>query len=634
MPPARFHFRLRKGRAVALQKFRDKQKMIYWIVAIVVIPSFCLFGFTDIVAYNPAKAPVGKAFGKEYNQQEFDNFFIRLRAIHLGQPVFFTFNDYSPAFGQTQQEAERIGAFFCMALRDEALRSGIVVTDDEVGTFIRLQMNYTGNNAAELQKKVESMVGSVIRLSSVWEYKLAVREWLTLRKYLQVLDDTAVVPLPLADLTFAQEKTQLSFRKLVIPAMKYLEAADKELGALKPAELQERAQKFLSANQSKQNRDRYPFLWIEPKWSFEYIMAPLVVPALEPKITDEVLKAHYEKRKSTVYRAADGKEKPFEEVKQDVETDYRNTYRREEAQKTLFRDFGNFITKLAKESAAASDTETSTFSSAALKVEQIAADQTLAARGLKAGVSGDKPATASEIAKLAPFVDSGMALALQDLDRKLRAKEDKKEDYDRLLSEYKQLFRGSSFQEREYPIAGGDNLFRIRITEYIPGEARKLTAADGKVDEDLLKDIRKVLAQELAMNMAQEKAVAAMSQLDKPDFEGIAITDEKKSYLALSRDSAEGELCNAIVGQPLTPKPSPREGGYVVVKLTGRESAQPTAPEQAQQITTLNYEWRGRSEYASLQAFDPKIKIGRRLGALLLTSYQKGELSLPQFGGE
>ncbi len=610
---------------MALQKFRDRQKLIYWIVAIVVIPSFCLFGFTDIVAYNPGKAVIGEAFGKKYSQQEFNDFFVRLRGVHLGQPVYFTFDGYSPAFGGSQAESERIAAFFSMVLRDEAHRRNIAVTDEEVGTFIRLQMNYTGTDAKELQKKVESLIGNVIRVGSVWEYKLAVREWLTVRKLLQALDDTAVVPLPMADLTFAQEKTQVAFRKLVIPAQKYLEAADKELGALKPAELQERAQKFLNANQTAQNRDRYPFLWTEPKWVFEYVKVPLVVPALEPKITDEVLKKHYEKRKSS-YKTADGKEKPFEEVKQDVENDYRNTYRKEEAEKTLFRELNGLITKLAKQNLGEADVEAASI----LTLAQIQADQALAARGLKAGVSGDKPQTTGEITKNELFKESGIEFALMDIDRQLRAKEGKKEDFDRALTEYKQIFRGFTLQGRELPISGSDALYRLRLVDYVPGVARQLAAADGKVEGDLLKDIRKELAQELAMNMAQEKAIAAMAQMDKPDFEGIAITDEKKGYLQISQRGSEAELRNAAVGQPLKPQPSARMAGYEVLKVTGRETAQLTTQDQAQQITALNYEWRGNSEYASLQAFDPKIKIGRRLGTLLLTSYQRGEIQYHQ----
>ena len=57
---------------MALQQFRDKQKLIYWIISPIVILSFVLLGFTGVFEQGGAgSAPVGRYFGKRCSYNDF-----------------------------------------------------------------------------------------------------------------------------------------------------------------------------------------------------------------------------------------------------------------------------------------------------------------------------------------------------------------------------------------------------------------------------------------------------------------------------------------------------------------------------------------------------------------------------------
>lgn len=598
-----------KGHAVPLQKFRDKQKLIYWVVAIIVIPSFILLGFIEYLRGGPGKEVIGRMGNTKYTWQEFMDFRARLRAVNGGRPIFFTISGYQPAFN------EQLGEFFAMIFRDEAANYGIDVSDEEIGTFIRMQFGYAGGDGAELQRMVERAVGSTIRLNSVYEYKMAVREWLCIKKFLEALDNTVLIPQTLAELSYGQEHTTYRYRKLFIPADQYLEEAKKELGALDKEDILARAKSFVDTHQTDTQRDAYPFLWGAPKWRFDYIIVPLVVPELEPQADDAKLRAHYEANKAR-FAAEDGSERAYELVASEVAEDYRKSVREGNARATIGDEFDRFLTRQIK-SAGGTDPNFE------ITLEMIGADSRLSGRGLRAGVSGEQALTQEELLKNPLLENSGIAYFLAGLDYRLRNMTPEKAAEE--LKTFTRSFRGMRMGNREQPISGRDSLMRVRVLEYVPGGKLALVDADGNVNQPLLDAVKEQLAGQLALSKARLKTAEASLVIDGEEFEGNKIAEEVSDYFGLSGNALK--LRAAAVGQIIEPHQTMRPQGYEIIKLVGREFPEIAQADTAKQIKALRYQWQGNSAYTPELFLSPVIKLGQRQISFINSALQSGRIS-------
>lgn len=600
--------RLWKGYAVPLQKFRDKQKLIYWVVAIIVIPSFILLGFIEYLRGGPGNEVIGRLGDTKYTWQEFMSFRARLRAVNQGRPIFFTISGYTPVI------SEQIGEFYAMVFRDEATHYGIAVSDEEIGTFIRLQFGYAGSDGAELQRMVERAIGSTIRLDNVYEYKLAVREWLSIKKFLEALDNTCLIPQTLAELSYQQEHTSYRYRKLFIPADRYLEEAKQELEALNPDDILARAKSFIENHQTESQRDAYPFLWGAPRWRFEYIIAPLVVPELEPQADDAKLRAHYEANKAR-FNAEDGSERAYELVTTEVAEDYRKTVRESNARATIGDEFDRFLTRQIK-SAGGTDPNF------AITLEMINADSRLSGRGLRANTSGEQAQTQEELLKNPLLENSGITYFLAGLDYRLRSMTPEKAAEE--LKTYTRSFRGMRLGNREQPISGRDSLLRVRVLEYIPGEKLALVDAENALNETMLAAIKEQLAGQLALSKARLKTAEASLVLDDAEFDGIKITEEVSDYFGLSGNALK--LRAAAVGQILEPHQTMRPQGYEIIKLVGRDFPTVAPTDTAKQISALRSQWQGNSSYTPELYLSPVIKFGQRQISFINSAHQSGRI--------
>ncbi len=602
-----------------LQKFRDKQKIIYWLVAIVVIPSFVLLGFAQILAGKGTGPVIGEIAGEKYNYSEYAEYRNRLFQVNFQRQVYYI-NDmetYRPAF------SEEFSYFISMALTKYAEQYGIEVTDQEISTFIRTQLNYKGNDAKEFSKLVEKAVGTMIRLDSVYEYKKAVQEWLMLKKFLQVLDNTCLVPESFGALKYEQDNSSYKLRTLFVPATKFTQAAQKEIDALGEGELVARAEAYISKNQIDNNRFALPFLWSKPTWKFEYIMVPFAVPGLEPQINDEKLKEFYENNKLTKYADKDGKAKEFAEVRDQVTIDYRNDYRNKTAERTIKGEFSRFLNRMARDSKI--DPEKG------ITVEQINSDPRLVSRGLKAGDSGEGELDVDVIMQNPVFANSIMLkMFFSRLEVELlraQAQKDQKK-YDEILNNYKKFFSGISVgynaDAAKQPIQGKDGLFNIRLVSYTPAKPLTLKGKDGKPDKELLGKIKSELVDELALSKAKTLATEAMAKIREEKVDGLEVKETTMGYYdAIGRYAG---ITAAAVGQVLEPAVDKRATGYEVVMLVDRTAKKADAKQIDSFAKSLAFGMRGNSVYSPEMMSMPIIKIGHRLNSFYVDKMVSGDL--------
>lgn len=605
---------------MALQKFRDKQKLITWIATLLVVPAFILMGFIGLFTANSQSPVVGSIEGTDYNYRELLDFNVGLSQVNFGQPVSFEINN--------QKIPQEAGGFFALVLRDEAVLNGVAVSELEINSYIDTYVRLRFGAEKFTKKELAKMLKSSSIDMEVFEFKEAVKNWLLIKKFLGIIDNSMLAPSLLAELAAGQEKSQYTYKQLEYFASDFLEEATKALNDLPPEQLQARAQKFIENNQKEELKDGSPFLWTDAKWTLDYIFVPYVVAGLEPKITPEKLKTYYDSNKNK-YANEKGEDKPFEEVRSAVENDYREYYRQQTALQTLDNEYRRFINRNLQNLKSGDEIKLVT-------VEDIKTDPRLISRGLKAERVSSEPLTEAEIAALPVFKGTMVSFMLTTADRQLRAAEhavslaadsqQKKEELKRLQDNYFRSFRGFSFPgaSKESPLKSNDGLIKVRIAQYIPGEKRTLLKVDGSIDEDLLSSIKSVLARDDSLILAEEKAKAATALFAAGATipEGEKEPVEKKTMYydlvnARSQMNPREKLRSAAIGEVVGPLPAVSAPGYEVLQLVARtqiEDKGTKLPQSlAQQLTSMELSMRGNSIYTPSNLMTPRIKMGRRL---------------------
>ncbi len=594
---------------MALQKFRDRQKVIYWIVALIVIPSFMIFGYSQVFDFNPDNSSIGKIDGREYTRQEFSDFYQRIQGVNFGQPIYFTLT------GQTSAFSESSSMFLALALRDNAIKHGLIVTDEELATYIKAQFNYDGNNEKELEKLILNMLKQRTNMKSVFEYKVGVKDWLLIKKFLNLLDNSIFVPSALAELDNSMRETSYSYGRLEVKLADFIEKAISEIDSLSESDLNTKAKEFITNFQRPEYRRLYPFLWTEPQWEFEYIAVPLVVDSLEPEVTDKELSAFYNDN-SNRYVDQEGKQQELADVKEQVKNDYIAGYRAQTAINSLGSEYDNFLQRLVLKGNS-SDTVLQK-----VTLADISSDSHLANRGVTTGTTGDTPLTAFEIADNPVFTGSGIQRMLARLDYQFQEAEkvDKangnNDATNKLFDDYSRIFHGFVLGDKEIPFSSSDKIItKIRLVKYIPGKTRKLGGSD---NEDLLASIKESLIEKNADTMAEEAANAAIAELkeNKRTIDGRDVTVEETSF-----DSITGKLKplrTTTIGETLGPIVN--NDGYNVYILYGKESSKKPV-DQTGRVTAENVSTflRGNSIYSPEFPMTPIIKIGARLASFIST---------------
>ena len=419
------------------------------------------------------------------------------------------------------------------------------------------------------------------------------------------------------------QKTTITYGELDIPVADFNKTAQAEFNNLSESELKNRAQEFITEFQQPAYRRLYPFLWTDAKWKFEFISIPLVVESLEPEITDEILKDYYTNNKDR-YKDSDDKIQDFEAVKDKVTKDYTNSYRVQTAQNTFGNEFNRFLGRVALK--VDSDTDNADKDINKVPLAEIAADQQLKDRGVSTGITGSELLTAFEIANNEAFTGSGIQYFLNKLDNDLQqAKETDKamkndEATKKLLAEYSNTFKGFSQFGMEIPFSSKDKILsKVRLVDYKPGIARKLSDKDGA---ELLEQIKTAMIENTADKLAQTAAEEAKTALKehKDEIDGRKVTTSEASFSSLynNQNGSLSGLGLTAVDDTFGPVINHASSGYSIYVVYKRDtdsllgqSAKPISPE----ILTTYY--RGNSEYQPEFPMPSAIKVGARLSAYL-----------------
>ncbi len=500
---------------MALDIFRRKQKTIFWIVAIVVIPSFILYGASS---WNQGGSDpvVMEVNGRSVRYGELQDLWRRFQAV-TGRPVFIT----APV--RDDRYRDLWSGALTLAYLDAAREAGLAVSEAEIGTFIRQDRAFEGSDGRFDPDRYRKVIQS--RNVNHREYSRGIRELLLIDTYRRLLT-SGIQPTDETDyLAYAWQNTRCAYGKASVPMDHYLEDEPEAL-SLPEEEAQDAIRLYYETH-----RD-YPGFREPARWRFEYILVPYEGFTVE--INEREVGRFYRQHVDEYEGAS------LDEVREEVTADYVAARRKELALTTITNLLEREILQ-ALEQGEVVDAQT------------LVDDPTLQRRGVRTGDSGPSAMPATEFHRIPEIGDSpDLQQYFRDLNEELtHLKEESAEAYQARLKELP-----NAFDRRPEPMQSEAGAFRVRVLEYQPPRVKALDEPGVKVA--VLNEMRR----EEAFDRAQEAAetLAATIEADGPD--AVDLETIEATYPTLPET-----LLDASLGDPrIRQVPS----GYEVLVLTRR----------------------------------------------------------------
>jgi hypothetical protein len=505
---------------VALDIFRRKQKTIFWIVAIVVIPSFIfLYGSSSAGRGGGTGAVLMEVNGRSVRVSQVQDLWRRFQAV-TGQPTVVQ----APVRDERVQDLWSAG--LTLAYIDAAREAGLTVSDKEVGTFIRRMPSFEGADGRFDPGRYRKVIQS--RSVSNREYQRAVRELLLIERFRGLLR-AGVQPTEETDyLAYAWENTRCTYGKATVPIDRYM-ADEPEVLDLPEEEAQAAIRLFYETH-----RDNPRFR--EPaRWRFEYVLAPFDEFSVE--VTEREL-TRYHQEHTEEY---DGQ--PLDEVREEVTADYVAARRRELARSTITDLLEREIREAVQEEGP-------------VLAEDLVADEALRRRGVRTGTSGPAPLAPTEFHRVEAIGDSlelqqHFQALTEELEHLREASGEEGEEYATRLEALK-----VGFDNRSDPLQSETGVFRVRVLEYQPPRVKELDEPGVKVA--VLDEMRR----EEAFDRARESAETLATTIEAEGADAVELETIEATFPALPED-----LQAASLGDPrILEVPA----GYEVLVLTGR----------------------------------------------------------------
>lgn len=527
-----------------MEIFRSKQKLIYWVVFILVVPSFILLygsGMTETSHSGPD--PVVMTYrGTSYRYGDVHQFYNRLFAA-TGGPLMFRDTNFRPIFGE-----ELMHAAIALALLDEAKRTGVDVSELEIATYVRATPLFRDVEDKDFDRVLQRAIGTTIPLDTMAEYKEAVRDWLRLQKFLTLLDGSALVTEETAYLLWAQDQSLLTYSRLHVESSPYIATARMALEELPAAKLEERIEAYLAENPNDRS------YWTLPRWGIEYILIPFDFESIT--VPDEEVEAEYEATKAR-YLDDDGEQKPLEMVRETVRNALVRRQGRERAHKILTDE----VEMTLRRAYARAGTDIA-------PLADIAASKAFQTLGIQTGTRGtDLPLPTQEVTQTDALLGThSLTMLLERINLEYTTPEKSEEERAELLHRNRSRFRGTETDRAELrPIEGEKGLVLFRIADMVPAEPRKLRDEDGTLDTELRDTVLTRLTEIDAMEQARDEARSLVPMLQKGVTSGLEARLQTQTVPATRAPRA---LREARVGDVLDPR---RAGdGYDILMLTNR----------------------------------------------------------------
>lgn len=513
--------------------FRKNQKIIFWIVTIIIVPSFVLVwgvsGTMDRVGAVQS-FDVGQVNGKPFTVGEFEGLRKRIQAALGGIPFVFA---GAPGYGTRNEDAWKY--LYTSSVLQDAEKAGATASDLQVGTYIQnehpvLSQKYDKNNPASLEKAVDDYCRQW-QLSRQ-DFLQGVREWLTIDNYLLADGNLSVANDDSVYVYYVVNRTQYVVKRVQVKATDAIKEQAKKDVMEKPEEELQRAAREYIMSKSEDKRFREP-----SAWRFAYVWMPYASETTVRQPTDNEIDNQYTEHRQTLYNNL-----PLEEVRDRVKADLLKI----EVERQTMRNF-------------TVDVDPQLRTQGGLPLDELVKLTQLAKYGVKAAETGPAPISSTEIGKyFPPGIASDLLEGLEIVDSvpaERRAE---------LIEQWK-----SGFELAGRPIIGDDGIIRIRLLDYVPSVPSAIDGPDDKVKPEFyemaLADLVGIRVEELV----REKAIATEADIrayveakekgePAPDAEFAqqyeSLTAETLNYEQLYNNNDQDVLALAI-GEMVGPRP-------------------------------------------------------------------------------
>lgn len=606
---------------MSMDLFRRNQKLVFWIVTIIIVPSFILvWGVSDIGrggVNDTADFEIGVVDNKVIKYPEFESFQRRIRAATGNLPLQFP---NIPGVDTPQEEFYKFLSLY--SLLKDSEKAGIVVSDLQVGTYIerlhpviRLAINPTDPQSRE--RAVDNFCRQM-KITRA-EFLRGVREWQGIVNYIEV-DSNLLVP---------NKETAYSFYALnnaecVVKRIRFLESdairqqAKDEIMAKPKEELEDGARIYIAEN-SANPRYREPALW-----RFDWVLIPFVPENSVQQPTENEIRERYEAAKGTTYQG-----KSFDEAKDEV----KNSLIQEEVDRQTLRNFTVDVDAQLRGPGVG------------MEASELVKLTPLVKYGAVAGNTGDEALAAAEIAaRLPEGTEYNMARLLNDIDG-----DQNTVMRQGMIDEWK-----NNFGLITRPFKSEKGYFRVRLKEYQPSSAAEIDTEDGAIKPeyyelalaDIVGERTAEIVREQALEM-EEKVRAHLRALEEgeevpdPEMEREydSMPTDVLAYSALS--GPEFEIGRLPVGELLGPLPyadpqTNEQGQELVIMVQRLAPTWENFLEQPEQ-TQLQYrnqvarEFQGGTGF-SYGIYGPTVIVqpGATVLGELLSRMYSGELRVSQ----
>lgn len=286
----------KEGLAVSMDLFRRKQKIIFWIVTIIIVPSFVLvWGVSGTYGQRPGHSSfeVGRVGTESVGYQDFDAFRKRLQAAVGGLPFQFA---GAPGAGTPSEELWKY--LFTYAVLKDAEKADTRVSELQVGTYIDNFHPITAMVDKKDPKAVERAVDNLCRQMQISraEFIRGVREWQTIGNYLISDSNLATVSADTIYTFYALNRAECVVKRVRIMENDSLKEEAKRAVMEKPAaDLEKEIRAYIDSKTADQ-RYRDP-----SGWRFAYVLTPFVAEASVHQPTAEEIQAQYDSGRATRY---------------------------------------------------------------------------------------------------------------------------------------------------------------------------------------------------------------------------------------------------------------------------------------------------------------------------------------------
>lgn len=521
--------------------FRRNQKLIFWLVTIIIVPSFVLVWGVDRFAGGPdVNFEVGHIGDQKISYPEFENFQKRLRAATGGMPLQFT---NAPGAGTPSEDLYKY--LFAYSLVKDAEKAGFTASDLQVGTYLEnghpiISQAIDRNDPQSKERAVDNLCRQMQITRT--DFLKGVREWQTIGNYLDADANLSAVNDETVYAFYSLNKGEVVIKRIRFPDSGALaEKAKEEITAKSKEELEEAVRAHI-AEYSANPRYREP-----ATWRLAWVLTPFVSPDNLTQPSEDEIHARYEEGKSFLYS-----DLPLADVRDRI----RSELLEGEVERQTLRNATVDVDPQLRSQASG------------MELQDLVKLAQLAKYGVSAGETGPEALPSAEVVKSLPEgSDFQLQMFLDGIDAQPEAVRDS------MIAEWKE-----GFYLADRPFKGDNGYYRLRLVDYHPSRPADIeeehedhTHVKAEYLERAIEDMVGARARE----MAREEALAMEAKLRDymhakergeaaPDAEIAAqfesLPSETISYLQIA--DSNYQLGRLPIGEIMGPNPyiDPRTG--------------------------------------------------------------------------